>query len=64
MPVDAALAPEIYWLAVEASPSGMVVVNGGGAIVMINGEVERLFGYRREELLGRSVEILSGFHAF
>jgi PAS domain S-box-containing protein len=25
---------------------------------MINGEVERLFGYRREELLGRPVEIL------
>jgi PAS domain S-box-containing protein len=53
-----ALAPEIFRLAVEASPSGMVVVNGGGAIVMINGEVERLFGYRREELLGRPVEIL------
>jgi PAS domain S-box-containing protein len=58
MPVDAALAPEIFRLAVEASPSGMVVVNGDGAIVMINGEVERLFGYAREELLGRPVEIL------
>ena len=63
MPVDAAAdgsvpAPEIFRLAVEASPSGMVFVGGDGAIVMINGEVERLFGYRREELLGRPVEIL------
>jgi PAS domain S-box-containing protein len=63
MPVDAAadgsaLAPEMFRLAVEAFPSGMISVNGDGAIVMINGEVERLFGYRREELLGRPVEIL------
>ena len=36
----------------------MIVVDGDGAIVMINGEVERLFGYRREELLGQPVEIL------
>jgi PAS domain S-box-containing protein len=53
-----ALGSEIFRLAVEACPSGMIVVSGGGAIVMINGEVERLFGYRREELLGRPVEIL------
>ena len=63
MPVDAAadgsaLAPEIFRLAVEASPSGMVVVNADGAIVLVNREVERLFGYSREELLGRPVEIL------
>src|SRR5271169_1353343 len=53
-----ALGPEIFRSAVEACPSGMIVVDGGGAIVMINNEVERLFGYRREELLGRSVDIL------
>ena len=53
-----ALGPEIFRLAVEACPSGMIVVDSGGVIVMINNEVERLFGYRREELLGRSVDIL------
>jgi PAS domain S-box-containing protein len=63
MPVDAAadgsaLAPEIFRLAIEASPSGMVFVDGDGAIVLINREVERLFGYSREELLDRPVEIL------
>jgi len=36
----------------------MIVVGGNGTIRLVNGEVERLFGYRREELLGRSIEIL------
>ena len=29
-----------------------------GAIVMVNGEIERLFGYRRDELIGQPVDIL------
>jgi len=58
MPVDASPTPEIFQLTVEASPSGLVVVNGAGTIVMVNGEIERLFGYRREELIGQTVEIL------
>ena len=52
------LGPEIFRLAVEACPSGIIVVDSDGAIVMINNEVERLFGYCREELLGRPVELL------
>ena len=58
MPVDAGPTPKIFRLAVEASPSGMIAVNGDGAIIMINGEIERLFGYARDELLGRPVDIL------
>jgi PAS domain S-box-containing protein len=58
MPVDAGPTPEIFRLAVEASPSGMIAVNGDGTIIMINGEIERLFGYARDELLGRPVDIL------
>ena len=52
------LGPEIFRLAVEACPSGIIVVDSDGAIAMINNEVERLFGYCREELLGRPVELL------
>ena len=52
------LGPEIFRLAVEACPSGIIVVDSDGAIVMINNEVERLFGYCRAELLGRPVELL------
>ena len=58
MPVDAGPGPKIFRLAVEASPSGMIVVDGGGTIVIVNGEVERLFGYGRDELVGQPVEIL------
>ncbi len=51
-------AEEKFRLAVESCSSGMVMINRLGEIVMVNGEVERLFGYRREELLGRSIDIL------
>jgi PAS domain S-box-containing protein len=52
------LAPEILGRAVEACPCGIVVVDGRGIIVLANGEIERLFGYRRDELLGRPIEML------
>ena len=52
------LAPDIFRIAVEVCPSGMVVVGGDGTILTVNGEIERLFGYRRTELLGRPIEIL------
>jgi hypothetical protein len=44
--------------AVESSPSGLLMTDAQGNIVLVNREVERLFGYSREELLGRSVEVL------
>jgi len=44
--------------AVECSPSGILMTDAGGRIVLVNREVERLFGYSREELLGQSVELI------
>jgi PAS domain S-box-containing protein len=45
-------------LAVEAAPSGMLMSDTDGKIVLVNSRAERLFGYRREELLGQPLEIL------
>ena len=45
------------WL-IESAPDAMVIVNEQGDMVMINTETEKLFGYSRDELLGKSVELL------
>jgi PAS domain-containing protein len=42
----------------EAAPDAMVIVNREGSIVLVNGQAERLFGYAREQLLGKPVEML------
>ncbi|WP_456775081.1 ATP-binding protein [Bradyrhizobium sp. USDA 4369] len=52
------LADEMFRLAVEACPNGMLMIDPRGRISMANGEIERLFGYGREELIGQSVDIL------
>lgn len=49
---------ERFRLALEASPSGMVMVDTAGRIVLANREAERLFGHPREELIGKPVEML------
>ena len=44
--------------AVESSPSGLLMIDQAGRIVLVNREIERLFGRSREELLGQPVEAL------
>jgi len=48
---------------VESAPAGLLVADPEGRVVLVNREVERLFGYARGELLGRSVEILLPEHS-
>jgi len=47
-----------WHLLVEAAPHGMLLVDEHGTIVMVNASVLHQFGYEREELLGKSVEML------
>ncbi len=51
-------AVEQFRLAIEAAPTGMLMVDLSGKIVLVNMQIESLFGYRREELIGHPVEIL------
>ncbi|MDX2530941.1 MULTISPECIES: SpoIIE family protein phosphatase [Streptomyces] len=42
----------------EAAPDAMVIVDDAGTVRLVNAQTETLFGYRREDLLGRPVEML------
>ncbi len=42
----------------EAAPDAMVIADEHGTIALVNAQTEKLFGYRREELLGQPVEML------
>ncbi len=43
---------------VEASPSGIVLVDEKGRMTLVNAQIQRLFGYTREELVGQAVDLL------
>ena len=51
-------AEELFQLATEASPSGTVLVDHQGRILLVNAHIEGLFGYARDELIGKAVDIL------
>jgi PAS domain S-box-containing protein len=48
----------------EAAPDAMVIADGQGRIALVNVQAEKLFGYAREEMVGKPVESLipSRFH--
>ena len=43
---------------IDSSPNALVLIDGAGKITLVNTQAEKLFGYRREELFGQSVEQL------
>jgi two-component system sensor histidine kinase DevS len=54
MPVDEIVASAL----VDAAPDAMVMVDEQGRIVLVNRQVEVLFGYERGDLVGQPVEVL------
>lgn len=51
-------ANERFRLAIEAAPTGMLMIDRAGKIVLANLHVEKMFGYKREALLAKSTELL------
>ncbi|HEV2668751.1 MAG TPA: PAS domain S-box protein, partial [Blastocatellia bacterium] len=43
----------------EFAPDAIIVANQEGRIALVNTQTEKLFGYRRDELLGQSVDTLT-----
>ncbi|CAN2532385.1 MAG TPA: ATP-binding protein [Methylosinus sp.] len=48
-----------YRVMVEASPAAIIMVGADGLVRYANHETEILFGYAREELIGRSIDLLT-----
>ena len=53
-----ALAEERFRTLFETAPYASVVVDSGGTIVVVNSRSEQLFGYSRDELIGKPMEEL------
>jgi PAS domain S-box-containing protein len=51
-------AEERFQLVVEAAPNAIIMANRDGRIILVNSHTEQIFGYRRDELIGQSVEML------
>ena len=51
-------AEQRFQLVVESAPNAMVLVNHLGVIGLVNHQVEKLFGYSRNELIGNKIEML------
>jgi PAS domain S-box-containing protein len=52
------LAQTGFQSVVEAAPYGLLMADGNGKITLANAQIERMFGYSREEMLGRGLEML------
>ncbi|MDH3679505.1 MAG: PAS domain S-box protein [Acidimicrobiia bacterium] len=52
------LSDRVMWGLVDSAPDGLLMVDDCGHIILINRQIEELFGYDRGELLGQSVDVL------
>ena len=58
-PFDDANRTETYFRTLlESAPDAMIIIDEKGKISIVNTQAELMFGYRRDELLGKKVETL------
>src|SRR6266436_1549792 len=53
-----AVSDAVYKTLVESAPDGIVIVGQEGRIVVVNSQTENLFGYDRDELINKPIEVL------
>ena len=54
----AGTSEDLLRLAVQAAPSGILIVDGDGTIVLVNEALTEMFGCRADDIVGKSVEVL------
>lgn len=49
---------EMFQGLLESAPDSMIIVDKQGKMVIVNAQTERIFGYTRDEMLGKSIDML------
>jgi anti-anti-sigma factor len=57
-PQTAAITPAVLWQLIDALGDGLALTDHDGEIVLVNRRCAEMFGYDREELVGRPIESL------
>ena len=52
------LADDLFRLLVESMPAAMIMADGDGTIQFANADIESMFGYADQELVGKSIDVL------
>ena len=57
-------AEALFRLVVDSAPYGVLMIDCQGTVIMANLQMEKMFGYDKQELLGRPIETLipGGYH--